>query len=158
MPIARVLRQHLELAIGRRATGLVFGRTSDQPFAPRTLNRRAGRAWKTAGLRPIGFHECRHTFASLMIAAGVNAKALQTFMGHASITVTLDLYGHLMPGAEAEAAGLLNAYLGRFDGARGEIFGPSEPFGPVSSGRWRPIRNRLDGSANGLICRVFRAL
>lgn len=40
-------------------------------------------------------HECRHTFATLMIAAGVPAKALQTFIGHSSITVTLDRYGHL---------------------------------------------------------------
>lgn len=52
-----------------------------------------------------------HTFASLMIAAGVNAKALQTFMGHANISITLDRYGHLMPGSEAEAAGLLDAYI-----------------------------------------------
>ena len=47
-----------------------------------------------------------------MIAAGVNAKALSTFMGHHSINITLDLYGHLMPGSEAEAAALLNDYLG----------------------------------------------
>jgi hypothetical protein len=45
-----------------------------------------------------------------MIAAGVNAKALSTFMGHANISITLDRYGHLMPGSEAEAAGLLDAY------------------------------------------------
>ena len=48
-----------------------------------------------------------------MIAAGVNAKALSTFMGHANIAITLDRYGHLMPGSEAEAAGLLDAYLER---------------------------------------------
>jgi hypothetical protein len=46
-----------------------------------------------------------------MIAARVNAKALQSFMGHANISITLDRYGHLMPGSEAEAAGLLDAYL-----------------------------------------------
>jgi hypothetical protein len=56
-------------------------------------------------------HECRHTFASLMIAAGVNAKALSTFMGHATISITLDRYGHLFPGSEGEAAELLDAYL-----------------------------------------------
>lgn len=64
-------------------------------------------------LEPIGLHEARHTFASLMIAAGVNAKALSTFMGHSSIQITLDRYGHLMPGSEEEAAGLLDAYLAR---------------------------------------------
>jgi site-specific recombinase XerD len=46
-----------------------------------------------------------------MIAAGVNAKALSTFMGHANISITLDRYGHLMPGTEAEAAKLLDTYL-----------------------------------------------
>jgi integrase len=45
-----------------------------------------------------------------MIAAGVNAKALQTFMGHTEIATTLDRYGHLMPGSEEEAAGMLDAY------------------------------------------------
>ena len=48
-----------------------------------------------------------------MIAAGVNAKALSVYMGHASVTITFDLYGHLMPGNEQEAARLLDAYLRR---------------------------------------------
>ena len=56
---------------------------------------RAGEA-AAQPIAPIGLHECRHTFASLMIAAGVNAKALATYMGHSSITITLDRYGHLM--------------------------------------------------------------
>jgi hypothetical protein len=51
------------------------------------------------------------------IAVGVNAKALSTHMGHAMISITLDRYGHLMPGNEAEAAGLLDAYLARADTA-----------------------------------------
>jgi integrase len=48
-----------------------------------------------------------------MIAAGVNAKALSTYMGHSSVMITYDLYGHLMPGNEDEAAALLDAYLER---------------------------------------------
>jgi integrase len=66
---------------------------------------------------PIGLHECRHTFDSLMMAAGVNAKALSTYMGHANISITLDRYGHLMPGSEEEAAGLLDVYLARAAGS-----------------------------------------
>jgi integrase len=50
-----------------------------------------------------------------MIAAGVNAKALSSYMGHASVTITYDRYGHLMPGNEDEAAALLDAYLTRAD-------------------------------------------
>ena len=49
-------------------------------------------------------------------AAGVNAKALSTYMGHASVTISFDRYGHLMPGNEEEAAGLLDAYLVRAGG------------------------------------------
>ena len=41
----------------------------------------------------------------------MNAKALSTYMGHASVTITYDRYGHLMPGNEDEAAVLLDAYL-----------------------------------------------
>ena len=54
------------------------------------VRKRANAAWARAGLQPIRLHECRHTFASLMIAAGVNAKALSAYMGHSSVTIMLD--------------------------------------------------------------------
>ena len=73
--------------------------------------KRARDAWTTASLTPIGLHECRHSYASFMIAAGVNTKALSTYMGHSSITITLDRYGHLLPGNEHAAAALLNTWL-----------------------------------------------
>ncbi|MGH3042149.1 MAG: tyrosine-type recombinase/integrase, partial [Gaiellaceae bacterium] len=117
VPIASVLRELLiehQLLTGRR-TGLVFGRREETPLQLTTVYGRAERAWRAAGLTPIGLHECRHTCASYFIAAGVNAKTLSIFLGHASITVTLDRYGHLFPGSEAEAAGLLDAYLARAD-------------------------------------------
>ena len=47
---------------------------------------------------------------------GLNVKAVQGFLGHANISVTLDRYGHLLPGSEAEAAGLLEAFLARSAG------------------------------------------
>ena len=89
------------------------GRATAQPFTPSNVRKRANAAWLRAGLDPIGLHECRHTFASLMIAAGVNAKALSAYMGHSSVTITLDRYGHLMPGNESEAAARLDSYLAR---------------------------------------------
>jgi integrase len=69
------------------------------------------RAWRKEGLTRITPHDCRHSFASVMIAAGVGAKHLQTYLGHSSIATTLDTYGHLMPGAEEDVAELLDAYL-----------------------------------------------
>ncbi len=50
--------------------------------------------------------------ASLLIDVGVNAKAIQEFMGHATIEETLSRYGHLMPGARDQARELVDTYLG----------------------------------------------
>jgi integrase len=108
VPITAVLRDYLaEHLVNTRRQGpeLVFGLTPTKPFTPNRVQGRADDAWAEAGLARLTPHEGRHTFASLMIAAGVNAKALSTFMGHANISITLDRYGHLMPGSEAEAAG-----------------------------------------------------
>ncbi|MEK6328670.1 MAG: tyrosine-type recombinase/integrase [Actinomycetota bacterium] len=107
----RVLMNHPE-------SGLLFPGAWDasRPASPGGFRNRAADTWKEAKLKPLGFHEGRHTFASLMIAAGVNAKALSTYMGHANISITLDRYGHLMPGNEAEARTLLDAYLDREGG------------------------------------------
>lgn len=69
------------------------------------------RAANPISLRPITLHECRHTFASLLIDAGVNPKAIQEFMGHATIEETFSRYGHLMPGARNQARVLLDAYM-----------------------------------------------
>ena len=51
-------------------------------------------------------------------------KALSTFMGHANI-LTLDQYGHLLPGAEDEAAGLLDAFLARQVGGQAPTVAPT---------------------------------
>jgi integrase len=117
IPIVGALRDLLVEHNARAAHdgGLVFGSSPDRPFQPSNVWRRAQRAWKRAGLDPIGLHEARHTFASLLIAAGVNAKAITTYMGHASIQTTYDIYGKLMPGSESEAAALVDAYIARAD-------------------------------------------
>lgn len=120
VPIAKALRTYLlrhQLASGRR-DGLAFGRTPIAPFDTGGIWKRSRKAWTAARLTPLTLHEARHTFASLMIAAGVNAKALTTYMGHASVRVTFDRYGHLMPGNESEAAGLLDDYLEKATGAQ----------------------------------------
>lgn len=78
---------------------LVFGVGRVSPFTRTpTSTRTLVAACKRTELESIGLHECRHTFASLMIAAGVNAKALSTYMEHSTISITLDRFGHLMPG------------------------------------------------------------
>ncbi|HMO00353.1 MAG TPA: hypothetical protein PKD59_13150 [Miltoncostaeaceae bacterium] len=54
----------------------------------------------------------------MCIAAGVKARGLMAYLGHSSIQMTFDRYGHLMPGNEDEAAELLNAYLRAAAGRR----------------------------------------
>jgi integrase len=114
VPIAAILRDYLAEHLarsGRSGSQLIFGRQPESPFTSNRVQGRADDAWAEAGFERLTPHEGRHTFASLMIAAGVNAKALSTFMGHANISITLDRYGHLMPGSEGEAASLLDTYL-----------------------------------------------
>jgi integrase len=111
------------------------------------------------GLNRITPHQCRHAYASLMIGAGVNAKALSTFMGHSSIQVTYDRYGHLLSGSEDEAAELLDAYLNaqleaqedRARGAGADLAGAQTGAQPASesagsawlSGQAYPMRSRI---------------
>lgn len=114
--IPELLVPYLEAIPPDIGEALIFGHrefntTPGQPFNASLLARRCRAAWKDAGLEPIGLHECRHTYASICIAAGINIKTLSTWMGHSSITITLDRYGHLLPGSTKEALGLLNAHL-----------------------------------------------
>jgi integrase len=114
VPIVAALRPHVAgRKLRRRGAAAFFFGDRGRPFNRNALVNRANRAWKKARLEPIGLHECRHTFASILIAAGVNPKALSTYLGHSSIQITLDRYGHLMPGNEDEAVALVDAYLRR---------------------------------------------
>jgi len=113
---------------GRSGEDLLFGRTTEEAFYASTIDHRAKRAWKVANeraaerrdaeeagatsLRPITLHECRHTFASLLIDAGANPKATQQFMGHSKIQTTFDVYGHLLPGSHDEVRQRMDHYLG----------------------------------------------
>ena len=119
VPIVPTLRDELaehRLRVGRDS-GLVFGKTESSPFAHWALLERAGRVWEKAGFDYVTLHGARHTFASLLIAAGEDPKRIQAYMGHSSITVTFDRYGHLMPGSEKESAERLGDYLERADTA-----------------------------------------
>jgi len=110
--LAILLADHFIL-LNHPGDGLIFpsAQKPEWPTDPAILRRRAYRRWDDAGLDRLGFHEGRHTFASIGIAAGLNAKTLSTYLGHATIMITLDRYGHLMPGSEIEARAMLDAYL-----------------------------------------------
>jgi len=129
-PLAVELTSH-QRRTARAGRALVFGRTATDPFNPETVRRNALAAWgwkevpnrepdgsrmvlekaREVALEPITLHEARHTCASLLIAAGVNAKALSVIMGHSTIAMTFDTYGHLLPGGLDEARAAADAYL-----------------------------------------------
>lgn len=151
VPIAAVLRDYLlthKLDTGRDGSALVFGRTTELPFIGGNVYGRACTAWRKKKLTPLGFHEARHTFASMMIAADVNVKAISTYMGHASVKITLDRYGHLMPNSEAEAAARLDAYLVRASCA--PVRATNERISADSSGDEKETRAN-ESAANGRV-------
>jgi integrase len=63
----------------------------------------------TAGLPGLKFHELRHTFVALWVAAGANPKEVSIRAGHSSVAFTLDRYGHLYEDAEDEIPDRLDA-------------------------------------------------
>jgi hypothetical protein len=75
------------------------------------LRAAALKAWKAAGVEPITLHEARHCAISFFIASGLDLKQVSTWAGHSDIRVTLNRYGHVIPGSEREAADCLSAYL-----------------------------------------------
>ncbi len=69
----------------------------------------AVRAALPAAKHGLRFHDLRHTCVSLLIAAGVHAKAIQERLGHSSIQITMDRYGHLLPSLDEAATDALDA-------------------------------------------------
>lgn len=81
-------------------SGLVFPSQTGTPIEMNNFYARVFKPLlKQAGLRPIRFHDLRHTFGSLLLQAGASLAYVRDQMGHASIQITADVYGHLIPGA-----------------------------------------------------------
>jgi integrase len=62
--------------------------------------------------RSTGFHDLRHTCATLLLKQGVNPKFVQELLGHADISLTLNVYSHVLPDMGDAAAGAMDAALG----------------------------------------------
>ena len=60
----------------------------------------------------LRFHDLRHTCATLLLREGVNAKVVSEMLGHASITITLNTYSHVLPDMQDSAAEAMEAALG----------------------------------------------
>jgi integrase len=68
-------------------------------------------ALSRAGLPPIRLQDLRHTYASVALARGVHPKVVQEAMGHTTISMTLDLYSHVVPTLQRDAAREIGAAL-----------------------------------------------
>lgn len=105
---ARLLREQL-LARTPNELGLVFPTPSGVVWRKDNFMARVFRpAVQRSGLAPLRFHDLRHTYAALMVAAGAHPKLLQAQLGHTSINVTLNTYGHLFPDAFADVGPALD--------------------------------------------------
>jgi site-specific recombinase XerD len=62
------------------------------------------RAGIQASLPPMRFHDLRHSAATILLSTGVNAKVVQEILGHANISTTLGIYGHVLPSMQRDAA------------------------------------------------------
>lgn len=112
--ISRTLAQELGQHIGRYpdSGGWVFPAPAGGPIRATNWRRRIwAPAVARAGLEPLRFHDLRHTHASLLIAQGEHPKVIAERLGHSSITVTFDVYGHLMPGIDDQVAERLDRVM-----------------------------------------------
>ncbi len=102
--IAELVGEHIGKFAAPGKDALVFTNGSGAPFSSASfLSNHFGPARNAAGLA-CRFHDLRHTSVALAIAAGAHPKAIQARMGHSSINVTLDRYGHLFPELDVEIA------------------------------------------------------
>lgn len=83
--------------------------------AANLLYRRFFPALRRAGLPRMRFHNLRHSYASLLIAQGEHPKYIQSQLGHSSINVTMDIYGHLMQTVNQKAASRLGKTVPRIN-------------------------------------------
>jgi integrase len=80
---------------------------------PDVMTRAFARLVKRSGLPRIRLHDLRDTHATHLLAAGTNVRVTSERLGHASVAFTLDVYGHVLPGQQADAAAAVSALVDR---------------------------------------------
>jgi len=108
----RELEERMRLAGLWQDQGLVFPSETGSLLNPSNLRNRSFKRIKArAGVREdLRFHDLRHTCATLL-SEGVNAKVISEMLGHASITITLNTYSHVLPDMQDFAADAMEAAL-----------------------------------------------
>jgi integrase len=78
---------------------------------PRNLSRTFEHLVQQSGVRRIRLHDLRHTCASLLLAQGVPPRVVMDVLGHSQLSITMDLYSHVMPSALRDAADAMDRAL-----------------------------------------------
>jgi integrase len=98
------LEQRLLVGPGYRDDGYVFAQPDGRFWHPNVITRAFDAATKRTDLPLIRLHDLRHSHACHLLMAGVNIKVVSERLGHGSVSFTLDVYGHVMPGQQRSAA------------------------------------------------------
>ena len=106
------LELRLVLGLGKiEPSTLVFSDVEGEPLKPHTVSRAWQRVVVAKGLPHVSFHALRHTHASMLIRKGVDILTISRRLGHSAAAITLDVYGHLIEGADAAAAKAIEGVL-----------------------------------------------
>ncbi len=92
--------------------GLVFGSTIGTPMEPRNVNRRFEQLRDAAGLGWLHLHDLRHAFATFLLDQGEEWRTVMELLGHSTIRLTADTYGHVLPARARQAASAIDRALG----------------------------------------------
>jgi integrase len=101
---SRQAAEKLALGAGYADQGLVFAAEDGRPIWPGYVSDRFHTLTDLIELPRIRLHDLRHSSASLALAAGIDLKTVSSNLGHASISITADLYSHVLPAVAREAA------------------------------------------------------
>lgn len=103
--------EQLKLGIRPDADAFVVAQIDGKPIKPNSLTHEWTRQIAKTALPQIRFHDLRHSHATQLLAAGVHPKIASERLGHSTIGITLDLYSHVMPGMQANAAEQVDAAI-----------------------------------------------
>ena len=94
-------------------SGYIFTTEDGQPLDPHRISKAFERHLRGAALPRIPLHGLRHTYATLALSSGVNPKIVSARLGHSTVALTLDIYSHVLPQADQEAADRIAALVER---------------------------------------------
>jgi integrase len=108
---ARQAEEQLRIGIRPDGDGFVVAQVDGSPLQPRSITHEWVRILAKTSLPTIRFHDLRHSHATQLLAAGIHPKIASERLGHSTVGITLDLYSHVMPGIQADAAEQVDAAI-----------------------------------------------